>query len=338
MVEIFQGNTANVVWQAAAHHFRTGQGVSSQGSRAGTTKEMLHAVFSIANPRERWVTSRNPAMNVAFAIAEVVWIMAGRNDLAFLQFWNRKYKDHAGCAPELHGAYGHRLRSHQGLDQLVRAYEVLKHNPDSRQVVLQIWDAARDLPSSEGREASADIPCNTLSMLKIRSGKLEWTQIVRSNDLFLGVPHNFVQFTYLQEILAGWLGVGLGTYNHLSDSLHVYDRDLPNIQVIQSKLDSPPPNTDVVSLAKGNSDELFAELTHRAYRLTQGDLLEGEVRRIAEWPEAPSGFQNMLLVLTAEAARRRSLAELGGELMVRCSSPLYRFMWDRWLSRISGVT
>ena len=43
--------------------------------------------------------------------------------------------------------------------------------------------------------------------------------------MFLGVPHNFVQFTCIQEVLAGWLGVECGSYNQISDSLHVYDHN-----------------------------------------------------------------------------------------------------------------
>ena len=63
-------------------------------------------------------------------------------------------------------------------------------------------------------------------MLKVRDGALEWTQILRSNDVFRGLPYNFVQFTMMQEIMAGWLNLRVGSYNQLSDSLHIYDSDI----------------------------------------------------------------------------------------------------------------
>src|SRR5262249_46066683 len=124
--------------------------------------------------------------------------------------------------PYYHGAYGFRLRRHYGLDQLDRACEALRRNPDGRQVVLQIWDPTLDLPHDDGSPQAPDIPCNLLSMLKGRGGKLEWVQVMRSNDLFRGMPYNFVQFTTLHEVMAGWLGVELGSYHQLSDSLHYY--------------------------------------------------------------------------------------------------------------------
>ena len=45
---------------------------------------------------------------------------------------------------------------------------------------------------------------------------------MRSNDIVFGLPYNFLQFTFLQEIIAGWLNVDVGEYMHISDSLHMY--------------------------------------------------------------------------------------------------------------------
>ena len=229
MIRVFSGPTADHVWRQMADAFQQSDGICSQKSRGGPTKEILHAAISIEDPRQRWVVSRKPPINVAFALAEVVGIMNGRRDLKFLKFWNRRLPRFVGPGPELHGAYGHRLREHLSSDQLKRAYEALRLNPDTRQVVLQIWDSSIDLPRANGSPADRDIPCNVASLLKVRNGKLEWTQVIRSNDLFLGVPYNFVQFTCLQEIIAGWLNIECGSYNQISDSLHLYDQDLENL-------------------------------------------------------------------------------------------------------------
>ena len=82
-----------------------------------------------------------------------------------------------------------------------------------------------DFPSDNGLPVADDIPCNICSMLKVRNGRLEWSQIMRSNDIFLGLPHNFVQFMTLQEVLAGWIGIEPGTYTHFADSLHLYEKN-----------------------------------------------------------------------------------------------------------------
>ena len=331
MISSFQGQSADHVWQEAADAFRQALGVRSQDSRGGPTKEILHVGMSIADPRQRWVVSRTPPLNVAFALAEIVWIMNGRCDLAFLEYWNSEYRKYVGPGPELHGAYGYRLRQHLGVDQLVRAHQAFESNPDTRQVVLQIWDSHLDLPSSDGTPADRDIPCNVVAMPKLRDGRLEWLQVIRSNDMFLGVPHNFVQFTSLQEVLAGWLGVECGSYTQISDSLHVYEHHWENVKA-STTLSNVVSNDDHLALPRGESDQVFKELERRIERLidpeTQSDTLEG----LASWDEAPQAYRNIAAVLTAEALRRRGLTRSATRVMSRCTNPVYLQLWSRWSS------
>src|SRR3990172_1046196 len=124
MIRVFDGQTADQVWQKIAHTFCNREGISIQPSRRGKTLEIPHAGISIVDPRQRWVTSRYPPINPAFAIAEVVWIVTGRNDSAFLNYFNTKLPECAGEGDTYHGAYGFRLRKQMGFDQLKQAYKI----------------------------------------------------------------------------------------------------------------------------------------------------------------------------------------------------------------------
>lgn len=334
MFRSFEGPTADHVWRQLVEIFRTGDGIVVQPSRGGATKEILHAAISINDPRQRWVASRQPPLNIAFALAEVVWIMTGRNDLAFLKAWNSRLPEYVGNGPQLRGAYGHRLRHHKGVDQITRAYQALSNNPDTRQAVLQIWDSSIDLPQPDGSPVDRDIPCNVLSLLKIRDGKLEWLQVIRSNDLFLGVPHNFVQFMCLQEVIAGWLGVECGAYNQVSDSLHLYNHDEESL-LSSAPLPDMPPNTDSLALSKEVSDAAFEELSLRIERMVAPSLRCDELEGIAVWDEGPEAFRNILAVLVAEAARRRTRPDISDRVMAACTNPLYDELWRLWLKRNS---
>ena len=332
MIRALEAVSADHVWRKLAQAFRESDGVCVQASRDGSTKEILHVAISIEDPRQRWIVSREPPLNLAFALAEVVWIMAGRRDLKFLEFWNSKLRNFVGPGPGLHGAYGHRLRCHFGLDQLKRAYEALQQSPDTRQIVLQVWDSRTDLPEASGSPVDNDIPCNVVSLPKVRDGKLEWMQVIRSNDLFLGVPYNFVQFTCLQEIMAGWLGIECGSYNQISDSLHLYERD--EQRVLASRLvpvvaSSP----DSLALPWKDSELVFKELEQRTGRMIGNGLAVGELERLSHWNAAPQAYRNILAVLAAEALRRRKWVEAAVDVMSSCTNPLYRQLWDRWLSK-----
>lgn len=214
-----------------------------------------------------------------------------------------------------------------------RAYLALKNNPDSRQVVLQIWDPGVDLPDEEGRPAALDIPCNVLSMLKVRNGKLEWTQVMRSNDLFRGVPYNFVQFTILQEVMAGWLGLEVGIYGHLSDSLHVYEDDFGALEEFARQM-ATASNTDSLRLPKEESDDAFATLERCLDAMTDDRLTEGHMRELVEGDGLPEAFKNLLRIAAADSARRSGWIGLSEAAAGECTNRSLLQAWEGWSSRM----
>lgn len=332
MPVLFTGKTANDVWRQAATAFTQDQ-ITLQQGRGGETREIRQAVISISNPRERWVYSRRPALNPAFALAEVIWILAGRKDSAFLTHWNTQLSRYAGSGPYFYGAYGKRLRQGLGFDQLERACHALTGQPNSRQVVLQIWDGRLDFPTSDGTPRSTDIPCNVVSMLKIRDNKLEWSQILRSNDLFLGLPHNIVQFTMLQEVIAGWLGIEVGTYTHFSDSLHVYSRDYDKLAPELG--DRHLSNSDQLALSTEESRLTWKRLETLVELLVSGDLQEHEYLQVSEDYDLPPAHQNIACILAAEDARRRAFHEISQQCISNCRNQVYNLLWTNWMNRVS---
>ena len=331
MIQVFDGRTADEVWRKAKTALDGDDCGVEQPSRVGPTREILHAAFSIREPRQRWIIARSPAINPAFALAEVVWIITGRNDSEFVNYFNPKLPNFSGTGSTYHGAYGYRLRKQFGVDQLDRAFHVLAANPHSRQVTLQLWDARVDLPDEQGREVAADIPCNVLSMLKVRGNALEWTQIMRSNDLYRGLPHNIVQFTTLQEVVAGWLGLEVGSYNHVSDSLHVYQNS-EDFGAERSEVELQD-NTDSLAYCKAVSDTAFAGLAQHVEMILDPGTSVIQLIDIVEMSCLLPAFKNILCVLCAEGARRRQEADAAMQLMAYCSNPIYRQLFARWSAR-----
>lgn len=331
MFKTFSGKTADETWLQVVEALRGDPNAPVQPSRGGPTREILHAAIAVENSCARWVISRHPALNPAYAFAELIWTVNGREDSAFLTYFNSKLPELAGDGPTFHGAYGKRLRQHLGFDQFARAYHALKNCPDSRQVVLQIWDGKIDLPADDGLPVSADIPCNLVSLLKVRGGRLEWTQVMRSNDIFRGIPYDFVQFTCLQEIIAGWLGIQPGAYCHVSDSLHAYLDDLPNI--LAASPVSVASDTSALALPFGESEAVFQSLSRLVDGIIDEDRPAAELLAALHSATLPSGYKDMLAVLTAEGLRKRGVISAYQEAIATCANPLYRQLWGRWLER-----
>jgi thymidylate synthase len=331
MANVFSGNSANEVWQKGA--IALSSCTSMKDSRLGPAKELLHVYYEILSPSQRWVYSRKPAINPAFALAEVIWILNGRNDASYINFWNPALTKYAGNSKNYHGAYGYRICKHFGFNQLEKAYQTLKSNPNSRQVVIQLWDPKIDFPYKNGKPRSTDIPCNISSILKIRDGKLEWLQVMRSNDHFRGTPYNFVQFTSLQEIMAGWLNCSLGTYCQISDSAHIYEKDFQEFSI-----ETRPPdirNTDSLRLSKNIFSKILPKLMDISESLTDRNLKIKTFRDLLSNVNLPASYSNWAYILGADSARRHGWHDEMKWASEKCSNKVLRVIWDNWANRWS---
>lgn len=202
--------------------------------RDGKVKEILDFKTIVTNPYRRLVGGYGRNINPFFLLAEAMWIFCGRKDVRFLSLFNKNMEQFSDDGKVFHAPYGFRLRhwgvrsedkfceenlhAAQGYDQVADAIKLFENNPNTRQVVLSIWNPDLDLGTK-----TKDIPCNDIIMLKIRDGKLITTIQNRSNDLHWGLPTNLFQFSFLTELIAACLNVELGTQTHNSQSLHVYD-------------------------------------------------------------------------------------------------------------------
>lgn len=317
------------------------------------TKELVHAAFTLTDSTQRFVFVR--PINPAFAIAEVIWILAGSNDTEWISFWNPRMGQFTDKGSKYsYGAYGARLGSNpiigvpkhkdgviHSVDQLYQAYHALLGAPHSRQVVLNIYDALYDLPGAEGAPASADIPCNVTSCLLVRDGKLNWLQTMRSNDFVWGTPYNIIQWTCLQEIMAGWLGLEPGDYTHVVNSLHVYDNHFKELE----RISDGEANSELVNWSTLTVEGYAAwcEIFQNVWDLTvemmsfddyeevadRVDILERVGERITFITHP--GYREWMHLLLAECWRK--LGDFGKAAEISMSlSDYYKRAWNNWLN------
>lgn len=183
-------------------------------SRGGDTLEVPWPVATVYDrPRERVLRCPVRDANPFFHLFESLWILSGREDVAWLAQFNARIAEYSDDGVRFHGAYGARLKA-----QIKPLLKLLKQDPGTRRAVLQIWDWMRDLGTD-----SKDIPCNDMIMLKVRDGHLSMRVLCRSNDMLWGAyGANAVQFSMLQEYLADKVNLRVGTLTQVSDSFHVY--------------------------------------------------------------------------------------------------------------------
>lgn len=327
-MKLFEGESASEVWDKSFDFLLNKTNSIQQDSRVGSTFEIMKVVFSISNSRDRWVINRTPMISPAFAIAELFWILSGRDDADFINTWNPIMKNYSGDDTNYYGAYGKRLRTNLDLDQIEQAYETLLNNPNSRQVVLQIWDAEKDLPKIKGMPNAADIPCNISAMLKIRDNKLEWSQMMRGNDLFRGTPYNFIQFTTLQEIMAGWLDIDIGEYFYFTDSLHVYESDLKKFNKRTNNLFIS--NKDKLLFTKDHFNIFFPQCMKILDKVKKFGVDKKDVDNLLDSKVIPQEYKNLLALPLAYLALKTNDIDLVNKLEQICTNKLLLTIWTFW--------
>ncbi|MCA9186701.1 MAG: thymidylate synthase, partial [Planctomycetales bacterium] len=120
---------------------------------------------------------------------ELIWFLRGDSNIAYLRdhrvsIWNEWADEHGELGP----VYGVQWRSWRGeggesIDQIAQVLEQLRHNPDSRRMIVSAWNVA-DVPRM------ALPPCHLLFQFYVASGRLSCQMYQRSADVFLGVPFN----------------------------------------------------------------------------------------------------------------------------------------------------
>lgn len=170
-------------------------------------------------PMERVVFWPERAANPFFHLLESLWMLAGRDDVAYLESIVRGMGQFSDDGKTFHGAYGQRWRRHFGMDQILEIAEALKVSPDDRRQVLSMWDAESDLGCD-----SKDLPCNTHAYFsRDQGGRLDMMVCNRSNDAVWGaLGSNAVHFSILQEVMADLIGCPVGKYWQVSNNMHLY--------------------------------------------------------------------------------------------------------------------
>lgn len=201
-----------------------------ENSRNGPVMTVPEPVMlEIINPLQRVLYDPVRNANPFFHLMETVWMLAGSNDVTFVEWFNHRYREYADPDTDIvHGAYGHRWRNHFKRDQIQEVIRELRMNRESRRAVIGMWDPEVDC------EFHNDVPCNTHIYFRYntRRGVLDMTVCNRSNDLVWGMlGANVVHMTYLQELIARATGLDVGYYRVFTNNLHIY-KGLHNFNAI----------------------------------------------------------------------------------------------------------
>ncbi|MDZ7806757.1 MAG: thymidylate synthase [Gracilimonas sp.] len=134
-------------------------------------------------------------------------------------------------------------------DQVRRAIDMLKDNPNSRRIVVSAWH-----PGLLNEMALP--PCHIMYVFNVQNGKLNCHLTQRSGDIALGIPFNMACYSALTMAIAQEVGLEPGTFAHTIVDAHIYEN---HVDGLKEQLKREPRNLPTLKIANKPVDELSYE-------------------------------------------------------------------------------
>lgn len=211
-------------------------GVKIYGDHVGNTVELQNVSFQLTDIENNIPTSRKN-YSLKYLLGELYWYFSGSNSLSTISQYSNFWTKISDDGITSNSAYGYIMQHKFNFNQIEKMIELLRHDENSRRAVINI-----NVPNEYVIE-TLDEPCTIAIQFLIREGKLNATVMMRSNDLWFGLPYDIPFFTELQKYIANELGVEYGMYTHFVTSMHIYDRNMDDINESIKNYDDSNYNT-----------------------------------------------------------------------------------------------
>jgi len=179
-------------------------------------------------------------IHVPSVVYELLWFLRGDTNVAWLRehgvsIWD-EWADEQG---ELGPVYGRQWRAWptadgRTIDQIARAVEQLKTDPDSRRIIVSAWNVGE-------LERMRLLPCHMFFQFHVAAGRLSCQLYQRSADVFLGVPFNIASYALLTHMFAQQCDLEPGELVWTGGDTHLYLNHLEQADLQLARTPLPLP-------------------------------------------------------------------------------------------------
>ena len=198
-----------------------------KSDRTGTGTRSIFGLQTRYDLREGFPLVTTKKILFDSVVRELLWFIRGATNIhddLHTHIWDA-WADADG---ELGPIYGHQWRrwgasaNAPGVDQLARAIDAIKHQPDSRRIIVSAWNVG-DL------DKMALPPCHAFFQFYVAAGHLDCQLYQRSADLALGVPFNIASYALLTSMIAQECDLVPRYFIHTLGDAHVYDNHVDGV-------------------------------------------------------------------------------------------------------------
>ncbi|MDX1671529.1 MAG: thymidylate synthase [Balneolaceae bacterium] len=123
-------------------------------------------------------------------------------------------------------------------DQVQRAIDMLKENPNSRRIVVSAWH-----PGLLNQMALP--PCHVMYIFNVANGRLNCHLTQRSGDVALGIPFNLACYSALTMAIANEVGLDYGEFAHTIVDAHIYENHIDGMREQLTREPKPLPTLEI---------------------------------------------------------------------------------------------
>lgn len=235
----------------------------SKDDRTGTGTTSVFGYQMRFDLNEGFPLLTTKKIHLKSVIYELLWFLKGDTNIGYLnehgvRIWNEWADPNGDLGP----VYGAQWRNWNGeaIDQLKAVVDTLKHNPESRRIIVSAWnpsvlpDTRKSFAENVANGKAALPPCHALFQFYVADGKLSCQLYQRSADVFLGVPFNIASYALLTMMLAQVCDLQLGDFVHTFGDVHIYNNHREQVALQLSRAPRPLPTMHLNPAVK----DLFA--------------------------------------------------------------------------------
>ena len=235
-----------------------------KGDRTGTGTISLFGTQMRFNLRDGFPLLTTKKVPLRLVAEELFWFLRGESNVRSLQeknvhIWD-EWADENGALGPVYGVQWHSWPTPDGgtIDQISRAVDLIKRNPNSRRIIVSAWNVAE-------LEKMALEPCHVLFQFYVAEGKLSCALYQRSADMFLGVPFNIASYALLTHMMAQQCNLEVGDFIWDGGDTHIYLNHLAQVKQQLSRDTRPFPRLTFKRRPESIFDYTFEDLELTGY-------------------------------------------------------------------------
>ncbi len=253
---------------------------SEKGDRTGTGTTSVFGYQMRFDLSKGFPMVTTKKLHLKSIIYELLWFLKGDTNTNYLtengvRIWNEWADENGDLGP----VYGHQWRNwnNDDIDQIKEIIETLKHNPNSRRMLVSAWnpsvlpDTSKSFSENVSEGKAALPPCHAFFQFYVsppnpKEGvntkpKLSLQLYQRSADIFLGVPFNIASYALFTMMMAQVCGYEAGDFIHTFGDAHIYNNHKEQLELQLSRELRPLPKMVLNPEIKNIFDFKFEDFT-----------------------------------------------------------------------------